>query len=158
MWWVGPQCFPLTVGRIQCRVVAGIKEGGTQLYWFQFRGNQFLIPFCYAVCFYCMFRWRQNGSCVFSPRSQGLKYIILWVFFVILIFFLLCAKNALKVPFQHIESSFCVLYLLQGTAHTICIMAVCWVACLHEVTDWHSRCTQPEIRISVFSQYSDNSW
>ena len=92
------------------------------------------------------------------PRSQGLKYIILWVFFVILIFFLLCAKNALKVPFQHIESSFCVLYLLQGIVHTICIMGVCWVACLHEVTDWHSRCTQPEIRISVFSQYSDNSW
>lgn len=49
MWWVGPQGFRLTVECIQCRVVAGINEGHTRLYWFQFRGNQFPTPFYYTV-------------------------------------------------------------------------------------------------------------
>ena len=53
------------------------------------------------------------------PRSQGLKYIILWVFFVILIFFLLCAKNALKVPFQHIVILLCALFTSRNCAYNL---------------------------------------
>ena len=117
----------------------------------------FLVPsITQCVWIVCSGEGRMVRTCF--PEVIGsdtpLKYIILWVCCLWFWFcFILCAKNELKLPFQHIESSFCVLYLLWVIAHTIHVMAMCWVAYLHDVTDWHSRCAQPELKISVWCSW-----